>query len=131
MENPEKDREIFVALREDRAVAMVQISAADQEPDAHVILEPSELSIVIAALGGIRANMTDPVPHDLGENPVFKDVTHDPVFATFKPNGSARIVLAARHPGFGWLAFTLDRDTVKRLLGALVAATQGGRHHPA
>jgi hypothetical protein len=61
----------------------------------------------------------------LEPNPVFRNVTRDAVFHVNRPHAVSReIFIAARHDGFGWLAFTLSNESALILANLILREAQ-------
>ena len=84
---------------------------------ASKFMKADEIDILIQTLGNLRAKMLPIVTRKLEQNPVFTNVTQEAVFHVNREHVvSKTFFIAARHSGFGWLAFTLSND-----YGALLA----------
>lgn len=96
-------------LKDDQALIQMDV---DGEPKAHMFVEASDLSKIIAALSEIRMQMTEEVTPVL--DPVARlDMVVDPAWrAELKPEGTA---LALRHPGLGWIGFLLPPESASEL----------------
>jgi hypothetical protein len=85
---------------------------------ASKIMEAEELSTFIKNLGKLRADMAQEVNRKLEQNPVFTDVTRGAIFHVNRQHKIGKeFFIAARHEGFGWLAFSLGAGT-----GSVLAA---------
>lgn len=79
-----------------------------------------DLDIFIQELGRIRASMVPEVNRVLEVNPVFKNVTRETIFHVHRQHMLGKeLFLAVRHPGFGWLAFTMDPSHATALAALL------------
>lgn len=100
-----------IALRSDNRMAKF-IVGLDNGVEVEVELPPDELDLLLLNLGRAREKMIPGVPRKLEPNPVFRNVTRDAVFHVNRPHAVSReIFIAARHDGFGWLAFTLSNES--------------------
>lgn len=108
-----------MGLSEDRRLAIMELRE-DGVPLAHVTWEAPELEAVIDALMRLRANMAEPVPTT--REPVYRlEVIENPQWDVPAVHSGAldRTVLALRHPGKGWLGFSLPRADAQKLGRAL------------
>lgn len=103
--------DIATALSTDKKhMAITVISDAGLE--ATIVLSAEEAETVITQIGRVRAEMEPPVIRKVEGSPVFRDVTRETVFHVNREHVMAKeFFIAARHPGFGWLAFTLVPET--------------------
>lgn len=84
----------------------------DGETVAMKIFDADDLSTLIRNLGKLRAEMGQKVNRKLEMNPVFSDVTREAIFHVNRQHRVGKeFFIAARHEGFGWLAFALDAAT--------------------
>ena len=106
---------------------MVAIATVvDGETIAQKILDADELSTLIKNLGKLRADMVPEVPKRLDKNPVFTDVTRGTVFHIDRPHAvSAEFFIAARHPGYGWLAFAMKEGPGMVIAGMIAKQVEG------
>lgn len=103
--------DITTGLSTDKRLLQVHISAEDGK-EAAIILSVPEVETLITQLGRVRAEMDPPVLRKLEGAPVFRDVTRETVFHVNREHVVAKeFFVAARHEGFGWLAFTLGPET--------------------
>lgn len=94
---------LSAVLAEDRSRAALSLSGEDV-PGAHVELGATEVSETVERLAAIRAGMLPEVDRELKPGQRLPAVA-DPIWRAVVDSG--RIMLAVRHPGFGWLAFEL------------------------
>jgi len=75
-----------------------------------------DLSTLIERLGGLRAQMAEPVTEMLDHGARMSAVP-DPEWATNpgQEQFQGRVWLSIRHPGFGWQSFLLREDQASRL----------------
>lgn len=103
--------DITTGLSTDKRLLQVHISAEDGK-EAAIILSVPEVETLITQLGRVRAEMEPPVIKKVDATPIFRDVTRETVFHVNREHVMAKeFFIAARHPGFGWLAFTLGPET--------------------
>jgi hypothetical protein len=101
-------KDIFASLSTARDIARLEITEGD-EVLAFIDADAAMLSTMITTLGRLRAAMSNPVTMRLEINPVFGDVTRPGIFHVDRQHKVGKeFFIAARHAGFGWLAFTLD-----------------------
>lgn len=102
--------DIGTSLSHDRRQMKIDIIDGDKELAA-VVLDAEQVAVLLTQLGRARAEMDPGVPRKLDPNPVFRDVTREAVFHVDRQHVVGKeFFLAARHPGFGWLAFTLNAE---------------------
>lgn len=103
--------DITTAISTDKRLLQIHISTDDAK-EASIVLTVPEAETLITQLGRVRAEMEPPVLRKLEGAPVFRDVTRETVFHVNREHVVAKeFFIAARHPGFGWLAFTLGPET--------------------
>lgn len=103
--------DISTALSNDKRKLMIEILSESGASLAAVVIEAAEVETLLLQLGRVRAEMEPPVTPKLEPNPVFRDVTREAVFHVDRQHVvSSEFFLAARHPGFGWLAFTMKAE---------------------
>lgn len=112
-------------MSEDRRTLRLMLTSDDGIMSS-IDLDPESVSTVLHQLGALRAEMADPIPTKI-DKPVFTDVTREAnVFVGRQHAVSREVYIALRHAGFGWLAFTLERDfaktVVKQLAGEILQA---------
>ena len=96
-------------VTEDFESCILQISKED-EPLAHIILDPSELDILIRGLADARSKMRDPVSPELDPS-VRIHFENYPAWRVFaEHSGIPGIAMAFRHSGMGWLGFLLHEE---------------------
>lgn len=102
-------------LSEDRQT--VTITLLDGEtPLGHAIVEAPELEGMIELLAANRASMADPVSSDIEPLARLTTLT-DPIWRTKIPSASPfpGVLLALRHPGFGWITSFLPRNEAQAM----------------
>lgn len=111
-------------LRSDnRAVKLV--ITEDGVDVADTLLETEDFGVFLQEAGKLRAKMLPVVPRKLEPNPTFRDVTRETVFHVNRQHVvSQEIFIAARHEGFGWLAFTLSNESALILANLLLKEAQ-------
>lgn len=101
--------DLMAALNADKSLALIEVEDDDGKVIMQKVLTPAELSVHITELSRLRRAMADPIPRKLDPNPVFTDVTRNAVFHVDRQHALTKeFFVAARHPGYGWLAFTLE-----------------------
>lgn len=103
--------DIATAISHDKKhMAITIISEPGNETT--IVLSAEEAETVITQIGRVRAEMEPPVIKKVDATPIFRDVTRETVFHVNREHVMAKeFFIAARHPGFGWLAFTLGPET--------------------
>lgn len=103
--------DISSGLSHDKRRMQIAIEGEDGKPIAAIVLEAHEVETLLLQLGRTRAEMEPPVIPKPDPNPIFRDVTRDAVFHVDRQHVVGKeFFLAARHPGFGWLAFTMNAE---------------------
>ena len=112
--------DISSGLSHDKRRMQIAIDGDDGKPIASMVLEAHEVETLLLQLGRTRAEMEPPVIPKPDQNPVFRDVTRDAVFHVDRQHVVGKeFFIAARHPGFGWLAFTLTAENGLLLSGLI------------
>lgn len=112
--------DISSGLSHDKRRMQIAIDGDDGKPIASMVLEAHEVETLLLQLGRTRAEMEPPVIPKPDPNPVFRDVTRDAVFHVDRQHVVGKeFFIAARHPGFGWLAFTLTAENGLLLSGLI------------
>lgn len=105
-----------LTLSEDRM--SLTIDAIDPAGDKVTgIADAADLDELIVALGAVRAALADPVPEEL-EPPARVPTVRDPAWLCETQDG--RRIACFRHPGYGWLAFSLAEDDAEALAAGLL-----------
>lgn len=78
--------------------------------------DAADLDELILALGAVRAALADAVPEEL-EPPARVATTRDPAWLVEVQDG--RRIACFRHPGYGWLAFSLEEEDALALAAGL------------
>lgn len=107
--------QVSTILSDDRNQVTLTI-LEDEKPLAHVILEVPEIEEIIQLLAANRASMAEPVPAEI--EPLARlAAIDDPVWRTKRPSNSPKpgVLLALRHPGFGWLPALLPSQEAANL----------------
>jgi putative transcriptional regulator len=90
----------------------------DGKPLGHVYLDAATLEGHIHALARHRANMAEEVSQEL--DPGSRLEAHiDPIWRIPAKHPQQGIVLALRHPGFGWLSFVFPHKEARALAEGL------------
>lgn len=100
---------------QDKNIAILQIEQ-DMEPLAHVMLPPPELSNLIEKLGKTRAAMPDQIPPELSPGSRLPFINSP---AWHVEQRGAELLVAIRHPGYGWLAFTMPENEADKFSSAV------------
>lgn len=101
-------------------------TVVDGEIIAQKLLDADELSTLIKNLARLRADMVPEIPKRLEPNPQFTDVTRGTVFHIDRPHAvSAEFFIAARHPGYGWLAFAMKAEPGVIIANMILKQTEG------
>lgn len=102
-------KDVQFSMSKDKTRIAIYVGEILAENDDPVILDVPALDIMISNLGKLRSQMSEPIVKRLDPNPVFSDVTREPVFHVNRQHVvSKEIIVAARHEGFGWLAFVVS-----------------------
>jgi hypothetical protein len=97
----------------DKAHAVIEL-LADGELLGSISLDVDTLQKLIAKLAKIRASLSHPVPPRLSRDAQLEVTHHAPAFMR-KQRWKESRVLCFRHPGYGWLAFTISDDHVRSI----------------
>lgn len=101
-------------------------TVVDGEVIAQRVLDADELSTFIKGLSKLRADMVPEIPKRLDKTPVFTDVTRGTVFHIDRPHAvSSEFFIAARHPGYGWLAFAMKAEPGLIIANMILKQTEG------
>ncbi len=104
--------DLVTALSTDNRHLKISIISDDGVELSNIILPTETVETLLTELGRTRAQMDPPVIRKVEPNPVFRDVTRETVFHVNRPHVvSKEFFIAARHEGFGWLAFSLGPET--------------------
>ncbi|MEY4257097.1 MAG: hypothetical protein RLZZ141_2324 [Pseudomonadota bacterium] len=106
-------RQLVTAITEDHQIAVLEI-VTDGESSGYLGLSAPELDEIIHRLGDIRQQMSDRVPPRLDVNPRLPAID-DPAWHLGITEDNLTVTLAIRHPGFGWLGFSLPQNEAKHL----------------
>ena len=121
-------KDVQFALSNDKTKVAIYVGEILAENDDPVILDAASVDTMIANLGRLRAQMPPPIIKSLDKNPVFANVTRKPVFHVDRENVvSKEIILAARHEGFGWLAFIVPNDAAILLSNMIKGQANSGK----
>ena len=110
--NETRDEAVLHIYEGERSIAFIQMPAA-------------ELQSLLQKLARLRAEMREPVERSAEEARSMATAS-DPSWSIGFMEGDGSSVLAMRHPGFGWLAFNLQRDRAAMLGDALQRAAKEG-----
>lgn len=103
--------DIGTALSLDKRHLQIYISD-DTGASMAVVLTAEEAETLLMQFGRVRAEMDPPVVRKIEGSPVFRDVTREAVFHVDRQHVVGKeFFIAARHEGFGWLAFALTAET--------------------
>lgn len=103
--------DITTGLSLDKTLLQIHVKGEDGR-EAAIVLSVPEVETLITQIGRVRAEMEPPVIKKVDATPIFRDVTRETVFHVNREHVMAKeFFIAARHPGFGWLAFTLGPET--------------------
>lgn len=121
-------KDVQFALSNDKTKAAIYVGEILAENDDPVILDAASLDTMIANLGKLRSEMTPPFIKSLDPNPVFSNVTRQPMFHINRQHVlSKEIILAARHEGFGWLAFIVSNEAANTLADMVKHQANAGK----
>jgi len=118
------DNKFTFSLHENGAQVLIEVTPQGGKP-AGVILDAHDLDNVLSNLTRVRAAMTPGHPRTLDPKPIFRNTVINTVFSVFDHVEAPRtrdIVLAALHPGLGWVAFRMKPEHSMKLGTALLAA---------
>ena len=97
----------------DKAHAVIEL-VADGERLGSISLDVTTLEKLIRKLAKIRATLSEAVTPQLNPNAQLELTNRAPVFLR-KQRWKQNRVLCFRHPGYGWLAFTISEDHVRSI----------------
>ena len=89
----------------------------DQKSLGYVAMTATETDDTIKHLAGFRAEMTPEIPRDVPKPPISGP--QNPYMAVFDVPVLPGKVLAIRHPGLGWLSFSLPQKVANGLADGL------------
>ena len=113
------------SISQDATVVLIE-TKIDGETVAAKVMDADDLSTLIKNLSKLRADMFPEVPKRLEKNPVFTDVTRGTIFHIDRPHAvSAEFFIAARHPGYGWLAFAMKAEPGLIIANMILKQTEG------
>lgn len=119
--------DIQCAVSTDKQYVKIVLVDDDGSDIGEHLMAAADLDTFIQEIGRIRATMTPPVTRTLDPNPAFTNVTREPVFHVNRQHIlSKEFFIAARHPGFGWLAFVLEAEAGKALAGLMQRQIDAG-----
>lgn len=100
------DKSITISVDDEGQYAGIQIVDKGVLGEA-VLLEAVELEQVIERLGFARDRLVDRIPDELDPGAYHKRVILNPNWTILdNPQGPGKLLLV-RHPGYGWLGFTV------------------------
>ena len=103
--------DIASALSLDKRQMQIAIIDDDGKELAAVVIDAHQAEVLLTQLGRTREQMEPEVNRDLDKLPVFRNVTREAMFHVNRQHVVGKeFFLAARHPGFGWLAFTMGAE---------------------
>lgn len=109
-------RDIFAAMSKDGGLAQITITA-DGLPMGQITMGADELLTVIQGLRDVRAAMADKIPPLDPTAPIFADVTRlSPYVVGREHVVSKEVYIAFRHPGYGWLCFTMEEEPAAKMV---------------
>ena len=111
--------EYRIALADDRSTVRIE-TVIDNEVKAWSETSSEELSGIIEIFGAFRAAMVDEIPKELDPGSRVPR-TVDPIWRSIHTPEEKSVDLALRHPGFGWLQFSLPESSWISLRDWLVA----------
>ena len=102
--------DIGTALSDDKRLMRIHV-VNDAGVESAIIVDAAEAETLLMQFARVRAEMDPPVIPKPEPNPVFRDVTRNAVFHVDRQHVVGKeFFIAARHPGYGWLAFTLTAE---------------------
>lgn len=96
-------------------------------PLGHITLELPEFATLLRHLGQLRAKFAEPVPRSI-EPRARMDLNDLTAFSVIDGQSEAARVLALRHPGYGWLAFSIPDRGCGRIAAELVRQPARRQH---
>jgi hypothetical protein len=93
------------AVHPDNAHAVIELQA-DGDPLGSISLDTATLEKLIRKLARIRASLTERIALQLQPDEELEVIHRAPLFLRKQLWKESR-VLSFRHPGYGWLAFTI------------------------
>lgn len=104
-------KNIYAAMSTNGQVARVGIEEGPGADIASIDMTAEQLSTVIKELANVRSKMADKVAMPDPGGIVFHDVTRKARYIIGREHVTSREVYAAfLHPGYGWLAFTMEEE---------------------
>jgi hypothetical protein len=103
----------------DKAHALVEL-LADDERLGSISLDVAALEKLIRKLAKIRGSLSHRVPPRLSPDAQL-EVTHLAPLFMRKQRWKESRVLCFRHPGYGWLAFTISDDHARNIANWLTS----------
>lgn len=118
------------AFSVDRKRALLQM-CADGEPLAHMICDGAFLEREIRDLARFRANIVEPVPQEPQPDKSL-EVVRAPSWAVPHTHSGPKgdVMMALRHPGYGWVGFMLEPERARALAAALIEQADGKPEKP-
>lgn len=112
--------DIQCAISNNRQMVKIILVDDDGKDIGEHIATVETLDLFIQELSRVRIDMQPPISRILPPSPVFKNVTRETTFHVNRQHKIGReLFLGVRHPGFGWLAFVMDRNHAVDLCGLL------------
>ena len=112
--------DLFPYISTDGRLIRLQVEE-DGKALAHIDMDAATTSTMIDNLAHLRSRMADKVPAT-PESLVFRNPARETSFMVGREHAVSRdVLLAFRHPGLGWLAFTLSVKESARLATAIAA----------
>jgi hypothetical protein len=121
MFDPYPTRIIFeVNSTKDRVIVRIEERGHQIRILAEIDLDAAEADEAITNVAERRSVLRDEVPMDLGPNVSVPRAIVDPnVFVDPKPMPDGRRALMFRHPGFGWIGFSMRQQQVEDMIRLL------------
>ena len=108
-------------VSEDRQTAVLEMHE-DGNPLAHMLVDASTLEAVIRQLAVLRSQMAEEVTPALDPMSRLEAVPQPAWLVPNQHSGPGGVLMALRHPGYGWLGFLLEKENAHALGKALQAA---------
>lgn len=105
-----------VKMRPDRAAVELEVHLQGK-PISRMALNPAALDSLIANLGALRAQMTQPIPASIEPGAKVETVLNPSWRTDIQAQGP---LLAIRHPGFGWQGFLIHPEQGRTLGQGLI-----------
>jgi hypothetical protein len=104
----------------DRVIVRIEERGPPLRTLAEIDLDAAEADEAITAMAERRSALRDQVPTDLGPNVNMARAIVDPnVLVDQRPMPDGRRALMFRHPGFGWIGFSMRQQQVDGMIQLL------------